>query len=431
MSSAVAGGASTISLSPDVYPANWPKEVAGRSGAYAWVRPGGLMYIDYVSRLLSVLLGHAHREVAVAVMDAAEGVEPSEEGVAQTVRRLCGYPEGLVRFSTTGTHACETAIRVARAVTGRPAVLSIGYHGWSDAVVTPPPAWGVPQRTRSLTTAVPWGSLEAVKNVCWHLDPVTGKEDMSTWGGDDLACVIIDPVTLDSPPAGYLEGIKKLAQDYGFLVVYDECITGGRYEKFTYGHTHGPLPDLCVVSKGLANGNPLAAVVGSADLLSCFDRDYRPSYAPADGPSGPVYCSGTWSAPTLSLAAAEATLAVWEREDVPARLTKYGQQLGRALHADDAPLRGQPYRWLLDVRTPDGRGTDYVGLTLLRQMLVEEGLLLGTGLNLMLAHCSDAVFDETVTRYQTALKRWRAIPPKEREAHLIDGHVCVPPYRQG
>lgn len=456
--SAIAGGASTLSRAPQGRPANWPT-VVRMKGALVY-DVDGTCYVDYESGLLSVLLGHAHPIVLRAVRGhllaggpAWPGVHPLEEQVADTVRRLCGYPYGLTRFFASGSHACEAAVRVARAITGRDLVLSIGYHGWPDAVFTAAPGWGVPHATRALTVTAPWGDLAAAENVCFGLDPVTNRETPGV-EGSLLAALIIEPVTLETPPAGYLEGLAALADRFGFLLIFDECISGGRYERFTYGHTAGPLPDLTVVSKGLANGFPLAALVGEAETLHCFRDGWRPAWADGvqlhsgvtppylPGMSGPVYASGTWSSPGASLAAAEATLRVWQRERVWERLCLAGRDLRDALYgvaeggstADGTArvrLHGPPYRMALETRTPEG-AMDYVALTLLRQELVAEGVLCGTGLNLTAAHRDAGVLGKTVEAWQRALRRWQHTAGGDagRRKALIGGKVCVPAYRQ-
>lgn len=436
---AVAGGASTLSLSPEVRPANWPA-VRHRKGAFA-LADTARRWVDYESGLLSVLLGHAHHEVTEAVSFAAAGRVASEQGVAEATRRLAGYPDGQVRFTATGTHACEAAVRIARAATGRDLVLSIGYHGWADSVLTAAPGWGVPKTVRALTRTAPWGDLAAAEGAFFGLDPDgrggirVGAED-PTIAGAYLACVIVEPATLQSPPAGYLEGLAAVCKRFGALLIFDECITGGRYEKFTLGHTAGVLPDLTVLSKGLANGAPLGAVVGPRDLLRCFDKDYRPAGAKTEA-TGPVYVSGTWSAPGLSLAASEATLRVWEREDAWARIDQAGRDLWSGLHAlasgvagGRIRLEGHPYRLALTVRKSGGTGVNWEGLTLLRQLAVEEGLLLGTGFNVTMAHDDTAVLGRTLDAWGRTVDRWAAVPEGEEAPHLIGGHVCVPPYRQ-
>jgi glutamate-1-semialdehyde 2,1-aminomutase len=456
----VAGGASTLSKSAAVFPGNAPSGIDRGRGAYVWRSADPLPrtnWVDYVSGLLSVTLGHGNarvRDALVAhVMDGGPGwpgVHPLEESVADTLRRLCGYPDGRVRFLATGTHACETAVRIARAHTGRQLVLSIGYHGWSDAVLTAAPGWGLPPQTRRLTRTAPWGDLEAAEGAFFGLDPDgrggirVGAED-PTLAGEYLACVIVEPATLSEPPKGYLEGLRAMCRRFGALLIYDECITGGRYEGFTYGNTFGPMPDLCVVSKGLANGLPLAAVLGSDHLMECFDPGWYPvveeahiRHAPA---TGPVYASGTWSAPGLSLAAAEANLRIWEGEGVAARIREIGYRLHDLL-AEEAAARlgalaervtvtGQPYRLALDVRSESGAQTDYPALTYLRQQLVEHGVLCGTGFNVTVAHGGPGVLDKTLAAWERALDDlagWWSRGSRTEE--LANGVVCRPPYRQ-
>jgi len=340
--------------------------------------------------------------------------------VAETIVRLTGYGDtGQVRFVKTGSEACAAAVRLARTVTGRRHLLSSGYHGWSDACLTAPPAWGVPDAVKALTRTFPFNDLALAENAFYSLDcdgtgPVgrIGADD-PTIAGDYLAAVIVEPETLDAPAPGFLQGLRDLCTRYGVLLVFDECITAARFPEYTAGRHYGVQPDLTVLSKGLANGYPLACVVGHRDVLQAFDVTYR------DG--NPVYVSGTWSGEALSLAAAQATLEVWEREQVAAHVTRVGtwlqEQLQRAIQAagvgERVRVRGHPYRLLLDCPSLAEK-------TALMARLLTGGQLIGTGFNLMAAHTQEAAA-AAVNAMAFALARLDAPPP---------GRAVVAPYRQ-
>ncbi len=157
---------------------------------------------------------------------------------------------------------------------------------------------------------------------------------------------------------------------------------------------HGVIPDLYVFSKSLANGYPLACVVGPREIMKCFDLDFRPSWAPPDSVRGPVYVSGTFSAQTVGLAAAKATLAVWERDRVAVRIAAMGdilrmhwqQAITMAGLGKRVTLQGPDYRLLLT--TPSLRDR-----TALLSGMISRGQLIGAGANLTLAHTVEQVND--------------------------------------
>jgi len=419
----IAGGTSLLSKSAALKPEDCPTFVRG-AGSLVYAEDGRAA-VDWECGLLSILLGHAHIKVDAAVARAmGRGItslplgHPLEREAAELLLDLSGCQGQQVRWCVTGTAANTAAVRVARAITGRDVVVSIGYHGIDDwALAHTPPAWGVPAAAKQLTVPAAFNDLAAVERAFYGLDP--GEERLNAEHADlhggKIAAVVVEPVTTEEPKPGYLEGLRRLCSRYGAALIFDECITAGRYPEFTAARHYGVEPDLWVTSKCLANGLPLAAVVGRREWMRAFDLDFRPEWA--TGGAGPTYVSGTFHVPGLSLAACVATLAAWREENVGAHLYLTGNRLriGLAVAVDfhgmgeHVRLKGTPYRIALDF-------SDLTVKTfVLRKMLSRGHLLAASGMNLCAAHDQEDV--------ESAIKAWSATLRELKQA-LADGTVA-------
>ncbi len=279
-----------------------PLRMTRSSGCSVWDSEGR-EYLDYIMGLGSVALGYGHPEVTRAVAEAAQlgvvGPLPPvlEEALAADLCRLIPWLE-RVRFLKTGAEAMAAAVRLARVITGRDAVLGCGYHGWLD--------WcrsgdgrGVPAATRSLYGELPFNDAEAARTLIRA-------------AGDDLAAVVFEPVILEPPDPQWLAVLREETLRAGALLVADEIKTvcrlaiGGACERY------GIRPDMVVIGKAIANGLPLAAVGGRADVMDAVSR---------------TWISSTLATEFVSLAASRATLAAMVRLEVPAHLTRVGTRL--------------------------------------------------------------------------------------------------------
>jgi glutamate-1-semialdehyde 2,1-aminomutase len=305
----VAGFTSTGSKRPEALfgpavPDGWQPPARMVSAAGCRVRDeAGREYTDYLMALGAVALGYGHPEVVRAATAAAEagGVGPLppalEEELAFELRRVMPWLEQL-RFLKTGAEACAAAVRLARTATGRELVIGCGYHGWLD--------WcqggggsGIPSATRELYAELPFNDAEASRRLIRA-------------AGDRLACVITEPVVVAEPTPEWLSVVREETERAGALLVIDEVKTAGRIALGGGTERYRLRPDLVVLGKAIANGFPLAAVGGRADVMSGVAH---------------TWISSTLATEFVSLAAARATLAVLERESVPRRLGEIGRSL--------------------------------------------------------------------------------------------------------
>ncbi len=291
-------------------------------------------YVDYIGAWGPAILGHAHPAVVAAVSEAlASGfalgaTSPREIELGQAIQRAMPSLERL-RFTSSGTEAAMSAIRLARGATGRDLVIKFrgGYHGHSDAMLVEagsgvatlgiPGSAGVPAAVAACTIVVPINDLDAVSVA---LARHRGK----------VAAIIVEPVAANvgviGPAKGFLQGLRDLSDQDGAILVFDEVITGFRVAHGGAQERYGVQPDLTVLGKIIGGGLPIGAYGGRLDLMALV------------APDGPVYQAGTLSGHPLTMAAGTATL----RElgpDSYARLEETGQKLETGLREAIAASR--------------------------------------------------------------------------------------------
>ncbi|MFL5402969.1 MAG: aminotransferase class III-fold pyridoxal phosphate-dependent enzyme, partial [Gemmatimonadales bacterium] len=261
----------------------------------------GRKYVDYIMGLGAVALGYGHPDVTRAVVQAVKDgiVGPLapvlEEEVAAELCRLIPWME-RVRFLKTGAEAMAAAVRLARVFTRRECILGCGYHGWLD--------WcqggeGVPRATRALYDEFPFNDASAARELI-----------RST--GDGLAAVVFEPLVVNEPDPEWLGVLRAETDRVGALLVVDEIKTVGRLAIGGACERYGIRPDLVVIGKAIANGLPLAAVGGRADVMAAVSR---------------TWISSTLATEFVSLAAAKATLAMMVSHQVPEHLRRVGGRL--------------------------------------------------------------------------------------------------------
>ncbi len=264
----------------------------------------GRSYIDYVGSWGPMIAGHAHPAILSAVEQAvAKGLSfgapsPAEVTMAE---RLCELVDGMdmVRMVNSGTEATMSAIRVARAATGRDRILKFEgcYHGHADSFLVKagsgaltlgvPTSPGVPAACADLTLTVPFNDLDAV-------------QDCFATQGEEVACLIVEPVAGNMncipPVEGYLKGLRQLCDEFGVLLVFDEVMTGFRVALGGAQSLYGVKPDLSTFGKIIGGGMPVGAFGGRREFMELV------------APLGPVYQAGTLSGNPVAMAAGLATL---------------------------------------------------------------------------------------------------------------------------
>jgi glutamate-1-semialdehyde 2,1-aminomutase len=302
----------------------------------------GREYVDLVGSWGPAILGHAQPDVVAAVQAAAaRGLSfgaPTEAEVdlAELVRGRVPLAE-KVRFVSTGTEACMTAVRLARGATGRDLVVKFAgcYHGHSDGLLAAagsgvataglPGSAGVPAATAAQTLVVPYNDPDAIREVFDRR-------------GHEIATVITEPAAANMgvvpPEPGFNELLRELTSTHGALLIYDEVLTGFRVSDAGWWGYEGRAvtPDLFTFGKVVGGGMPLAALGGRADLMDLL------------APVGPVYQAGTLSGNPLATAAGIATLRLAAHEvymKVDAAAATLAAEVEAALELAGVPHRLQ------------------------------------------------------------------------------------------
>jgi glutamate-1-semialdehyde 2,1-aminomutase len=280
-----------------------PPFLVRAEGAYLWDADGN-RYLDYFGSWGPMILGHAHPLVVEAIQQAAQrsasfgASTAAEADLAELVISAMPSMEKM-RFVSSGTEATMSAIRVARAFTNRRYVIKFEgcYHGHSDGLLVKAGSGlatfglagsaGVPQEIAHWTLPLPFNDLAAV-------------EEAFAKHPDDVACVIVEPVVGNmgcvAPAPGYLERLRRITQEKGSLLIFDEVMTGFRLALGGAQETFGIDPDLTCLGKIIGGGLPCAAFGGKARMMNLL------------APLGPVYQAGTLSGNPLAMAAGIATL---------------------------------------------------------------------------------------------------------------------------
>jgi len=294
----------------------------------------GHEYVDYLLGLGPMILGHRHPAVTGAVAAAISGLgtcfglpyEMEIEAARKVVEAVPGVD--MVRFTNSGSEAVGTAVRLARAYTGRRLVIRFEghYHGWQDTIywsnhVDPaaagpassprpvPSGPGVPAELAGTLIVLTWNDAESFAKVMAER-------------GDEVAAVITEPVMFNTgcvlPEPGYLELLRQETQYHGALLIFDEVITGFRFARGGAQEFFGVTPDLTTLAKGLGGGFPVAAIGGSTAVMSMIAE-------------GRYSHSGTYNANVIACAAVSATMDVLAEPGLFERQRELGEALMRGL----------------------------------------------------------------------------------------------------
>jgi glutamate-1-semialdehyde 2,1-aminomutase len=300
--------------------------IAHANGAYVFDADGN-RFIDYVGSYGPAILGHADPRLSDAVAEQAKkgfsfgAPTELEVELAEVISAAITAAE-KVRLVNSGTEAGMTAIRIARAATGRDKIIKFDgcYHGHSDGLLVRagsggmtlgiPDSGGVPDALAALTIVARYNSLESVTN-CFEANP------------GSIAAVIVEPVAANmgvvAPLPQFLGELAILAKRNGALLICDEVITGFRLRYGSIAEEMGVAPDLIMLGKIIGGGMPIGAVAGRAELLDLL------------APAGPVYQAGTLSGNPISVRAGLETLRLLAQPGIYQQLEKSGESLADGL----------------------------------------------------------------------------------------------------
>lgn len=281
-------------------------------------------YIDMLCSYGPMILGHREKEIDDAVKKRIdEGfcfslVQPVQN---ELEKRLCEViPSAeMVILVKTGSDATGCAVRIARGYTGRDKILRCGYHGWHDWCVEV--KGGVPSHVYSDT-------LE------FHYNDIDQLESLLNANKDQVACIIITPIghplanPVETPKKGYLEAVRKLADEHKVVLIFDEIRTGFRVSLGGAQQRYGVTPDVSCVGKAMANGYAISAVVGKKEFMKVVEKE--------------VFISSTFFPNSLEMVAAMKTIEILERDKVCDKIwergTKFLKDLGDVIKRSKLPI---------------------------------------------------------------------------------------------
>ena len=315
-----------------------------------------LQYIDCVGSWGPMILGHGHRYVVEAVKKAAtKGFSfgaPTLAEVELAEMVIAAVPSiEMVRLVNSGTEATMSALRLARAATGRKKIIKFdgGYHGHVDSLLVKagsggatfnvPDSAGVPEEVTKLTISVRYNDLEAVRAAM----------------DSEVAAIIVEPVAGNMgciPPAeGFLQGLRKICDESGALLILDEVMTGFRVAYGGAQALYGVKPDITTLGKIIGGGMPIGAYGGSRKLMELVS------------PLGPMYQAGTLAGNPVAVAAGKATLGVLKNssiyQDLEERSAEFSQGVKLAAEKHGVPITVNRVGSMWTIFFTEGPVTDF------------------------------------------------------------------------
>lgn len=375
----------------------------------------GNEYIDYICSWGPLILGHAHPRVVEAVEQVLHKgtsfglpTELESEMANIVVERMPSVE--IVRMVNSGTEATMSALRLARAYTGRNKILKLegSYHGHSDSLLVKagsgvatlglPDSPGVPQETAQYTLTVPYNDLESLRLVMGEV-------------GEEIAAIIIEPIAgnmgVIPPKPGYLEEVRRLTEEKGALLIFDEVMTGFRVDYHSAQGRYQVMPDLTTMGKVIGGGLPVGAYGGKKEIMQMI------------APEGSVYQAGTLSGNPIAMAAGKATLLEMTPDQYDT-LEEKGKRLEEGFYqnAKEAGIPVQINRvgsmiCLFFTNHPvdnyqQAQSSDTDRFKRYFQYMLEEGILLPPsqfeGMFVSVAHSTEDI-ERTIEANRNALKR--------------------------
>jgi len=412
----IPGGAHTYARGSDQYPEGMAPVIAEGKGAR--VRDvDDNWYVEYGMGLRSVTLGHGYEPVSEAVAAAARGgvnfSRPTVWELRAAETFLAHVPGAdMVKFAKNGSDATTAAVKVARAATGRTLVgvcRSQPFFSTDDwFIATTAMDAGIPQEQRRLTVGFNYNDLDSVEQL------------LSRHPGQ-IACLVLEAATATAAPeAGFLEGLRRMADRDGFVLVFDEIITGMRWSSGGAQALYGVVPDLSTWGKALGNGFAISALAGKRRLLELGGlRTDKPRT---------FLLSTTHGAEVTGLAAYLAVAEAYRERDVVSIMERQGRMLADAVNAvsaeiglsDHFSVLGWPSCLIFETRDASGAPSQAFRTLFLQEMLARG--VLGQSFVISAAHT-----DEDIEITVEAVRQALPVYLKALEAGTTDGLLRGPP----
>jgi len=386
-----------------------PKYLEKGKGSHVWDVDGN-EYIDFNMGIGPLSLGYAYPKIDNAIKKQLEDgitfslMHPLEVEVAQLINEIVPNAESI-RYSKTGADVTSAAIRVARAYTGREKVLCCGYHGWHDWYISVTDKnKGIPKSTDDLTFTINYNDIQSVED---SID-------------SDIAAIILEPFVFEAPKDKFLNKLRKLCDDNGILLIFDEMWTGFRIALGGAQEYFGVKADMATFSKAVANGMPLSILTGRKEVMKVLDED--------------VFFYTTFGGEALSLAAAKATIKELREKNVPAYLAAQGKklkdgynQIANDLGMDYTKCIGYECRSLITFDPNAGNPLEIKALV--QQEMIKRGILWGGFHNMSFSHTDEDV-EYTLKVYREVLPILKKAIDENNVLKYLKGKPVAPVFRK-
>lgn len=415
----IPGGTQLLSKRPEMWlPDLWPAYYSRAKGCEVWDLDGNHYYDMSIMGVGANVLGYAFDEVDNAAKAAIDqgGMctlnAPEEVILAEKLLELHPWAR-MVRYAKAGGEAMAVAARIARAYTGKDIVLVCGYHGWHDWYLSANLVKGDPLADVHLKGLEPAGVPESLAgtNLIFHYNNIEEFQRLVSEHEGQIAAVIMEPIRNAYPENEFLEKIRDITKKKDIVLIFDEITAGFR---LCAGGSHlqlGVNPDMAVFAKGMTNGYPLSAIIGTKAVMEAAQD---------------TFISSTFWTERIALAASIASITCYQKYHVDEHQKKNGQKIQDAW----AEIAGQTgaeitVSGILPLSHFEFKYEDALAYkTFFTQEMLGEGFLAATGVYVSLAHT-----DQIVDKYLKAVKRVfeKIVSIQYRNENIrqyLDGPVC-------
>lgn len=386
-----------------------PKYLQKGKGSHVWDVDGN-EYIDFNMGIGPLSLGYAYPKVDEAIKKQLEDgitfslMHPLEVEVAQMIHEIVPNAESI-RYSKSGADVTSAAIRVARAYTGKEKILCCGYHGWHDWYISVTDKnFGIPKSVENLSFTFNYNDIQSVKD---SIDP-------------DVAAIILEPYVFEAPKDNFLQELRKLCDEKGILLIFDEMWSGFRIALGGAQEYFGVKADLATFSKAVANGMPISILTGKKEIMQVLNER--------------VFFYTTFGGEALSLAAAKATINELRDKNVPKYLAEKGKllkdgynKIAKDLDIDYSKCIGFDCRSLITFDAKAGNPLEMKSLV--QQEMIKRGILWGGFHNMSFSH-SDTDIKYTLNTYKEVLPILKKAVEEKNVKGYLKGEPVVPVFRK-
>ncbi len=386
----IPGGNQLLSKRAEKFlPGLWPAYYSKAKGCEVWDLDGNHYYDFAQMGVGSCILGYADDDVNAAVIEAIQKGSMCSlnchEEVELAEKLISLHPwADMARFARTGGEACAIAVRIARAASGRSKVAFCGYHGWHDWYLSANLGDASNLDGQLLPGLDPLGVPRELKETAlpFNYNKLNELEALVDKYPDEIGVIIMEPRRERGPHLGFLEGVRKIADRIGAVLVFDEVTSGFRINLGGIHLTYGLEPDIAVFGKALGNGYPIAAIIGLKSVMDVAQDSF---------------ISSTMWTERIGFVAALTTIQKMKENDVPGFLVRYGERINKGWHnlAQKHGLKihinGIPPLTHIAFEADDPLAVQ----TLYTQEMLAKGYLLGASVYTTFAY-SDEIIDQFI-----------------------------------